>query len=112
MNLLTNAIDACAAGGHGDRPHPPPRTDGVRIEVTDTGRGIDPAIRDRIFDPFFTTKPVGQGTGLGLSISYGIVQDHGGTIDVDSAPGQGTRFTVRLPLQPAVKGTREKLIRA
>ncbi len=96
MNLLTNAIDACPEGGLVTV-----RTAidgaGVRVEVADTGAGIEPAIRDRIFDPFFTTKPIGQGTGLGLSISYGIVQTHGGSIEVDSEPGRGTRFTIRLP---------------
>ena len=81
-----------------------PGADGVEIHVIDNGRGIDPAIRDRIFDPFFTTKPVGQGTGLGLSISYGIVQAHGGRIDVESTPGQGTRFTVWLPQSSPLHG--------
>jgi len=97
MNLVANAIDACEPEGvvtitteHAD--------DAVRIIISDTGRGIDPAIRERIFDPFFTTKPVGHGTGLGLSISYGIVRDHGGRIDVDSQPGKGSRFVVCLPL--------------
>ncbi|MGC8638979.1 MAG: ATP-binding protein [Isosphaeraceae bacterium] len=100
MNLLSNAIDACDPGGtvtvrtENENGH-------VRIDVIDNGHGITPAIRDRIFDPFFTTKPIGKGTGLGLSISYGIIQDHGGTIEVDSTPGQGSRFTVRLPLRPA-----------
>jgi signal transduction histidine kinase len=60
--------------------------------------GIPEAIRSKIFDPFFTTKPVGQGTGLGLAISYGIVQDHGGSIEVQSEEGVGTEFIVKIPL--------------
>jgi signal transduction histidine kinase len=106
VNLLMNAIDACAPKGTVTiRTQSDPEFEGVRIEVADTGSGIDPAIRDRIFDPFFTTKPLGQGTGLGLSISYGIVQEHGGTIEVQSTPGAGSCFTVRLPMQPARPGT-------
>lgn len=100
MNLLSNAIDACDPGGT-VTVRTENENDHVRIDVIDNGHGITPAIRDRIFDPFFTTKPIGKGTGLGLSISYGIVQDHGGTIEVDSTPGQGSRFTIRLPLRPA-----------
>ncbi len=103
MNLLSNAIDASHEGGtvtirtarlpdRGGKPA------GISIEVTDRGTGIDPAVRQRIFDPFFTTKPTGRGTGLGLSISYGIVQDHGGTIEVDSTVGKGSTFRVNLPL--------------
>jgi PAS domain S-box-containing protein len=100
VNLLTNAIDACSAGGTVTlHTGAAPDFQGVRIEVSDDGCGIEPAIRDRIFDPFFTTKPIGQGTGLGLSISYGIVQEHGGTIEVESAPGRGSRFTVHLPAE-------------
>ena len=69
----------------------------VYVEVADTGCGIAPSVLPRIFDPFFTTKPVGKGTGLGLSLSYGIVQRHGGRIEVESEPGQGTTFRVVLP---------------
>jgi signal transduction histidine kinase len=69
----------------------------VRVTITDTGTGIDPQILPRIFDPFFTTKQTGEGTGLGLSVSFGIVQEHQGEIQVDSTPGQGTRFFVTLP---------------
>jgi signal transduction histidine kinase len=95
MNLVSNAIDACSAG---DRVTVRTRADGdgVEIRVEDTGSGIDPSIRDKIFDPFFTTKPQGQGTGLGLSITYGIVQAHGGRIEVEPAE-PGTRFVVHLP---------------
>jgi PAS domain S-box-containing protein len=111
LNLLSNALDACSAGG---KVTVSTRTngDGVEVLVTDTGSGIDPAIRERVFDPFFTTKPQGQGTGLGLSISYGIVQMHGGTIDFESTPGQGTRFRVWLPgrLQKSeVRGQRSEV---
>ena len=98
QSLISNGIDACAAGG---RVIVETRTvdDGIEIQVSDNGYGIAPAIRDRIFDPFFTTKPVGRGTGLGLSISYGIVKDHRGAIEFESFPGQGTRFTIRLPVK-------------
>ena len=103
LNLLSNAVDACGEIGTVTvRTCPGPR--GVEIHVLDTGCGIAPAIRDRIFDPFFTTKPPGKGTGLGLSISHGIVEDHGGTIEVDSTPGEGTHFTVTLPLRPPARG--------
>ena len=108
MNLLSNAVDACDPGS---TVTVRTRLDGdhARIEVADTGPGIDPAIRDRIFDPFFTTKPVGHGTGLGLSISYGIVHEHGGTIEVRSTSGQGTTFVVKLPLVPVVGTVRESV---
>ena len=99
MNLVTNAIDACNEGGKVTIRSAPGDNGEVRIEVQDTGKGIPPDIRQRIFDPFFTTKPIGAGTGLGLSISYGIVQDHGGTIAVDSEVGKGTTFVVKIPVQ-------------
>ena len=102
MNLLVNAAQAIE--GHGLITV---RTgcddERVWFEVEDSGRGIDAEDLKHIFDPFFTTKPVGQGTGLGLSISYGIVQRHGGSIEVDSQPGTGTRFRVTLPRQAGDK---------
>jgi PAS domain S-box-containing protein len=70
----------------------------VTIQVTDSGAGIEPQHITRIFDPFFTTKATGEGTGLGLSVSYGIVKEHGGEIMVDSAMGEGSTFTVILPV--------------
>ena len=76
-------------------------------EVADTGSGIPPEQLARIYDPFFTTKAIGRGTGLGLSISYGIVREHDGAIRCDSAVGQGTRFTLSLPLAvPAARSER------
>jgi signal transduction histidine kinase len=99
MNLVTNAIDATDTGGRVSVRSAPGANGDIRIEVADTGKGIPREIRERIFDPFFTTKPIGQGTGLGLSISYGIVRDHGGTIDVDSEVGKGTKFVITLPVK-------------
>jgi two-component system, NtrC family, sensor kinase len=66
--------------------------------VSDNGPGMEAAHLDQIFEPFFTTKPIGQGTGLGLSISQDIIQRHGGTLTATSAPGEGTRIDIRLPL--------------
>ena len=68
------------------------------MEVIDSGPGISSTVRQRLFEPFFTTKPPGRGTGLGLAICYGIVADHGGRIEVDSAPRKGSTFRVILPL--------------
>ena len=98
VNLLINARQAVGANGsvRVRTAYGPDRAT-VRLEVQDSGGGIDPEHVNRIFDPFFTTKPVGQGTGLGLSVSYGIVQEHGGSIQVTSRPGQGALFTVELP---------------
>ena len=70
----------------------------IEILVQDTGTGISRENVKKIYDPFFTTKAAGKGTGLGLSVSYGIVQEHGGTISVESKPGVGTSFRLELPL--------------
>ena len=98
MNLLLNAGQAIeeqgtifVSTGQGEGT--------VWIEIADTGNGIPPDMLQHIFDPFFTTKPVGTGTGLGLSISYGIVAKHNGRIEVESEPGEGTRFRVTLPVR-------------
>ena len=69
----------------------------VLVRLADTGCGIKPEHLERIFEPFFSTKPVGQGTGLGLSVSYGIVRQHGGTLEVASEEGKGSTFTIVLP---------------
>jgi len=109
MNLVTNAIDATDDGGKVAVRTAPGSNGDIRIEVSDTGKGIPPEVRQRIFDPFFTTKPIGQGTGLGLSISYGIVRDHGGKIEVDSEVGRGTTFIVTLPVK--FSGKEDKVTR-
>ncbi len=98
MNLLVNASHAIEE--RGTITISTEATDAeVLIRISDTGCGINPDVLPFIFDPFFTTKDVGKGTGLGLSISHGIIEDHGGVIQVESEPGQGTTFTVRLPIQ-------------
>jgi two-component system, NtrC family, sensor kinase len=110
LNLFLNAKDAMPKGGWLSVST---RVDGGRIvaEVADTGSGIPNEYLARIYDPFFTTKAIGRGTGLGLSITYGIVREHGGSIDCDSAEGHGTRFTLTLPAaatdRPALLGTVE-----
>jgi two-component system NtrC family sensor kinase len=102
MNLVSNAIDAAPEGGR-VLVKTAQQDNYIRISVQDNGPGVPANIRGRIFDPFFTTKPIGEGTGLGLSISYGIVQDHGGAIEVTDAPGGGAMFNVLLPKQTKVK---------
>jgi GAF domain-containing protein/ActR/RegA family two-component response regulator len=104
LNLLLNAEQAILGAG---RPGeivvstaPGPTTDTVIVQIVDDGPGIAPEDLGRVFEPFYTTKEVGQGTGLGLSVSYGIVQEHGGRLTVESRPG-ATTFTVELPVRSA-----------
>jgi signal transduction histidine kinase len=110
MNLCTNAYHAMKEQGglmrvdltcvdvRDETPGLPEPGAWAKLTVSDTGIGIDPLIRDKIFDPFFTTKPRGEGTGLGLSVVHGIVESHGGSIQVRSKVEQGTTFDVFLPL--------------
>lgn len=100
INLLLNAIHA-SARGRCVRVQARRAGDRARIAVCDEGVGIAPEALDRIFDPFFTTKEVGHGSGLGLSISLGIVEHHGGQLDIVNAPGGGVTATMTLPLQQA-----------
>jgi PAS domain S-box-containing protein len=116
LNLAVNARDAMPGGGRltidvdevmltrpeGTVTSPVPPGRYARIRVIDTGCGMKPEVRQRIFEPFFTTKGVGEGTGLGLAVVYGIVRQHEGFIDVTSAPGSGTQFTVYLPAYQGV----------
>lgn len=96
ITLATNAVDAMPSGGELTIAS---RLDGNKllVEVSDTGLGIPPENIAKIFEPFFTTKEVGQGTGLGLAVCYGILTEHGGSLDVQSAPETGTTFTITLP---------------
>lgn len=113
LNLMVNARDAMSAGGSLQLAATAVTLDAatasnlspqghagsfVRVDVVDTGRGVDPEVVDRLFEPFFTTKPRGQGTGLGLSTTLSIVQSHGGFMAVDSRPNQGSTFSLFLPL--------------
>lgn len=112
LNLVTNAFHAVETSGgeirvklketmiRGDA-HPGTvlaRDRYAQLTVSDTGRGIDPAIADNIFDPYFTTKKQGKGTGLGLAVVHGIVRDHGGDIRLSSQLGRGATFDVYIPV--------------
>lgn len=121
LNLIKNAADAMAEGGGtlsvslsgGIASDPgdavcqpmfdrqletgPEQCTCAKLVVTDTGPGMDEIVRARVFDPFFSTKPSGEGTGMGLAVVHGIVQSYGGWIGLDTAPGQGSTFTVCLP---------------
>lgn len=103
MNLLVNAAHAMEAAGT-ITLRTRQEGDCVIIQVADTGKGIEQAHLNRIFEPFFTTKPVGKGTGLGLSLSFNIVEKHHGQISVESTPGQGTTFTIQLPIVQPLSG--------
>jgi len=101
VNLLLNARDAMPAGGE-LKVHTGMNESMVIVDIEDTGTGISEDDIKRIYDPFFTTKGASKGTGLGLAISYGIIQEHGGRILVDSEPGKGTRFRLKLPTRQPI----------
>jgi PAS domain S-box-containing protein len=96
LNLVLNAMDAMPQGGELSITSQA-RPDAVVLNIKDTGTGVPPEDQEKIFTPFFTTKEVGRGTGLGLSICYGIIKEHGGTIKLISARGQGAEFVIVLP---------------
>ncbi len=100
VNLVVNAVQAMPDGGR-LLVRTQVRDGHVVCIVEDTGMGMTEEVQNRLFLPFFTTKEVNQGTGLGLPVVHGIVTAHGGTIEVASAPGAGTTFTIRLPIEPA-----------
>jgi two-component system, NtrC family, sensor kinase len=105
LNLFLNARDAMTGGGSLEIRswYEGPM---VRIEVSDSGTGIAPEHLQRIYDPFFTTKGARKGTGLGLSVTYGIIQEHGGSIEVSNRPGGGARFHIELPVSKTVDAAR------
>jgi signal transduction histidine kinase len=98
VNLLVNAAQAMPTRGTvtlrtwQEAGH-------AHLSVQDTGMGMSPQVQARLFEPFFTTKPVGEGTGMGLAVVHGVVSAHGGSVEVQSAVGQGTTFTLRLPCE-------------
>lgn len=111
MNLCLNAGDAMPDGGTltitAERELPESTgSEQVLVVIEDTGVGMDEVTRERIFEPFFTTKPRGKGAGMGLANVYAIVRDHGGSIGVQSEPGKGTRFEIRIPAAEPVVRTR------
>ena len=102
VNLISNASRAIGTGPGSItvRLERDAGSERVLLEVRDTGCGMDAATKRRIFEPFYTTRKVGEGTGLGLSVVHGIIISHGGTVEVKSAPGEGTTFAIRFPRAP------------
>jgi signal transduction histidine kinase len=103
MNLVSNAAEAMEAKGGGRLliiTRYSLREDKLLIDFKDTGVGVPEKNLSKLFEPFFTTKKKGKGVGLGLSVAYGIIQEHGGSIYVESHAGEGTNFNVKLPLKP------------
>jgi PAS domain S-box-containing protein len=108
MNIIVNAAEAIHSSGTLTiTTSPALDREMVLVEFTDTGEGIPAENLSRIFDPFFTTKEVGKGTGLGLATSYGIIEDHGGKISVKSQVGEGTTFTIELPVHQGTQAILE-----
>jgi two-component system, sporulation sensor kinase E len=100
INLVMNAIHAMQEGGSLQIVAAPDE-DMVKLTVADSGHGIPQEVAAKIFEPFFTTKEFGKGTGLGLTVVKEIIEEHQGTITVDSEPGKGTTFTILLPVYRA-----------
>ena len=118
LNMVGNACYATdekrrasvESGGHGKRYMPTVRLstkrheDKLEVKIRDNGGGMPPDVVEKIFNPFFTTKPTGQGTGLGLAMSSDIVREHGGSIRVETEPGEFTEMIIDLPLVPPARG--------
>ena len=98
LNLLKNAAEALEGRGGAICVDTRREQAGIVAEIRDNGPGVAPEVQERLFEPFFSTKEAGSGTGLGLSVSRRIVTEQGGSIEVASAPGEGTTFSVRLPM--------------
>lgn len=106
MNLIVNAAQAIEE--HGTIVIKTGANDAmVWVEISDTGKGVEPENLKRIFDPFFTTKPIGQGTGLGLSVSYGIIEKHQGQLEAKSELGKGTTFRISLPVNAEIEDNKK-----
>jgi len=97
VNLMTNAAHAIGDAMGTITVRLAADGNALRLSVADNGCGMEEATKARIFEPFFTTKDVRKGTGLGLSVVHGIISDHGGKVEVDSAPGRGSCFTILIP---------------
>jgi two-component system NtrC family sensor kinase len=101
VNLLVNALQAMSGDGRIVVSTGPAGAGQVRLQVADSGPGVEPEVASRVFEPFFTTKPEGQGTGLGLAVCYQIAEEHGGSIRLEQPQGRGATFVVELPAAPS-----------